>query len=161
MKKLFCGAILALSIISMTGCGSETVKSDSLGVEVTLPGNGWEKTSDDGESFVIAKNKDMVTYNVNDLPDGYSLSKTEDELKKALGDDVMAVSKISDFDYSENEDGTVKKLFYVQVLEIGGTKTAMINSFKIQNNKLVTANATLTNARDSKIKEITEVVKGL
>ena len=61
MKKLFCGAILALSIISMTGCGSETVKSDSLGVEVTLPGNGWEKTSDDGESFVIAKNKPNIS----------------------------------------------------------------------------------------------------
>ena len=73
----------------------------------------------------------------------------------------MAVSKILDFEYTENEDGSNKNLFYVQVLEIDSTKTTMINSFKVQNNKLVNANATLTNARDSKIKEISEVVKGL
>lgn len=161
MKKIIYGIVVALPIILMTGCGSETVKSDTFGVEVTLPGNGWEKTADNGESFVIAKDKDMVNYSVNDLPEGYSLAKTEDELKNTLGKDVMAVSKILDFEYTENEDGSNKNLFYVQVLKIDSTKTTMINSFKIQNNKLVTANATLTNARDSKIKEISEVVKGL
>lgn len=161
MKKLLFTALLSMSIISMSGCGSETVKSDSLGVEVTLPGGGWEKTADDGSSFVIAKDKDMVTYNVSDLPDNYTLSKTEDELKNALGADVMAVSSISDFSYEENEDGTVKKLFYVHTISINGTDSIMINSFKVQDNKLITANATLTDARKSKIKEITEVVKGL
>ena len=68
MKKIIYGIVVALPIILMTGCGSETVKSDTFGVEVTLPGNGWEKTADNGESFVIAKDKDMVNYSVNDLP---------------------------------------------------------------------------------------------
>lgn len=159
MKKYIVTALMALTLLSLTGCGSKTLKSDGLGIEVTLPDRGWSVDTDDSNSFVISKDSDMISYSSSDLPDGYEIPATEDDLSALLGDDIMAVSEISDFKYETNEDGSIQSLFYKQTLNIADSSSILINSFKIENGKLTTANATLTNADDNKISEIENIIK--
>lgn len=159
MKKYIVTALMALTLLSLTGCGSKTLKSDGLGIEVTLPDRGWSVDTDDSNSFVISKDSDMISYSSSDLPDGYEMPATEDDLSALLGDDIMAVSEISDFKYETNEDGSIQSLFYKQTLNIADSSSILINSFKIENGKLTTANATLTNANDNKISEIENIIK--
>lgn len=159
MKKYIVTALMALTLLSLTGCGSKTLKSDGLGIEVTLPDRGWSVDTDDSNSFVISKDSDMISYSSSDLPDGYEMPATEDDLSALLGDDIMAVSEISDFKYETNEDGSIQSLFYKQTLNIADSSSILINSFKIENGKLTTANATLTNADDNKISEIENIIK--
>lgn len=159
MKKYIITALMALTLLSLTGCGSKTLKSDGLGIEVTLPDRGWSVDTDDPNSFVISKDSDMISYSSSDLPDGYEMPVTEDDLSALLGDDIMAVSEISDFKYETNEDGSIQSLFYKQTLNIADSSSILINSFKIENGKLTTANATLTNADENKISEIENIIK--
>lgn len=159
MKKYIVTTLMALTLLSLTGCGSKTLKSDGLGIEVTLPDRGWSVDTDDSNSFVISKDSDMISYSSSDLPDGYEMPATEDDLSALLGDDIMAVSEISDFKYETNEDGSIQSLFYKQTLNIADSSSILINSFKIENGKLTTANATLTNADDNKISEIENIIK--
>lgn len=159
MKKYIITALMALTLLSLTGCGSKTLKSDGLGIEVTLPDRGWSVDTDDPDSFVISKDSDMISYSSSDLPDGYEMPVTEDDLSALLGDDIMAVSEISDFKYETNEDGSIQSLFYKQTLNIADSSSILINSFKIENGKLTTANATLTNADENKISEIENIIK--
>lgn len=159
MKKYIITALMALTLLSLTGCGSKTLKSDGLGIEVTLPDRGWSVDTDDPNSFVISKDSDMISYSSSDLPDGYEMPVTEDDLSALLGDDIMAVSEISDFKYETNEDGSIQSLFYKQTLNIADSSSILINSFKIENGKLTTANATLANADENKISEIENIIK--
>lgn len=159
MKKYIITALMALTLLSLTGCGSKTLKSNGLGIEVTLPDRGWSVDTDDPNSFVISKDSDMISYSSSDLPDGYKMPVTEDDLSALLGDDIMAVSEISDFKYETNEDGSIQSLFYKQTLNIADSSSILINSFKIENGKLTTANATLTNADENKISEIENIIK--
>lgn len=159
MKKYIITALMALTLLSLTGCGSKTLKSDGLGIEVTLPDRGWSVDTDDPNSFVISKDSDMISYSSSDLPDGYEMPVTEDDLSALLGNDIMAVSEISDFKYETNEDGSIQSLFYKQTLNIADSSSILINSFKIENGKLTTANATLTNADENKISEIENIIK--
>lgn len=159
MKKCIVTVIMTLTLLSLTGCGSKTLKADGLGIEVTLPDKGWTIDTDDSNSFVISKDSDMISYSSSDLPEGYKMPETEDELSALLGDDIMAVSEISDFNYETNEDGSSKSLFYKQTLSIADSSSILINNFKIKNGKLTIANATLTNANDDKISEIEHIIK--
>lgn len=160
MKKYIFTAIMALTLLSLTGCGTKTFKSENLGIEVTVPESGWKKAVDDSNSFVISKDSDMISYTSVDLPEGYKMPTTEEELAELNGAEVMAVSEISDFNYETNEDGSVQSLYYKQTLTVGNSSSILINSFKIEDNKLTSATATLTNADDDIIAEIENIIKG-
>lgn len=158
MKKFIYIAIMAFSLISLTAC-SKTLRSENLGIEVTLPGTGWKTVTDDAESFVISKDSDMVSYTSTAIPEGYNMPTSEDDIANLLGDEIMAVSQISDFNYETNEDGSQQSLYFTQTLTVGDSSSILINNYKIENGKLVTAIATLTNAGDEKISEIKEIIK--
>ncbi len=158
MKKLIYIAIMAFSLTSLTAC-SKTLKSENLGIEVTLPGTGWKTVTDDSESFVISKDSDMVSYTSTNVPDGYKMPTSEEDIAELLGDDIMSVSQISDFNYETNEDGSQQSLYFKQTLTVGESSSILINNYKIKGDKLVTAIATLTDANEDKINEIEEIIK--
>lgn len=158
MKKFVFMTLMALSLVSMTACG-KTLKSDNLGIEITLPESGWKSVTDDPSSFVISKKSNMISFTSNELPEGYTIPKTEEELAAKVGEAVMEVSKVEGFDYQTNEDGSVQSLFYKQTLTVGESSSIMINSFKIQDGKLITAIATLTDTDEENVSEIENIIK--
>lgn len=158
MKKIIYIAIMAFSLIALTAC-SKTLKSENLGIEVTLPGTGWKTVTDDSESFVISKDNDMVSFTSTAVPDDYKMPTSEDDLAELFGEDIMSVSKFSDFNYETNDDGSQQSLYFTQTLTVGESSSIMINNYKITDGKLVTAIATLTDASDEKISEIEEIIK--
>lgn len=101
----------------------------------------------------------MVSYTSTDIPEGYKMPATENELAELVGADIMAVSKIEGFNYETNEDGTEQNLYYKQTLTVGNESSVLINNYKIHKGKLVTAIATLTNADEEKVAEIETIVK--
>ncbi len=158
MKKFIYIAIMAFSLTSLTAC-SKTLKSENLGIEVTLPGTGWKTVTDDSESFVISKDSDMVSYTSTAVPDGYKMPTSEDDIAEILGDDIMEVSQFSDFTYETNDDGSQQSLYFKQTLTVGNSSSILINKYEIKDGKLVTAIATLTDANDENISEIEEIIK--
>lgn len=158
MKKFIYIALMAFSLMSLTAC-SKTLKSENLDIEVTLPDTGWKTVTDDAESFVISKDSDMISFTSTDVPDGYEMPTSEEELANLVGAEIMAISEVSDFNYETNEDGSVQSLYYTQTLTVGDSSSILINNYKIDNGKLVTAIATLTNADNVKINEIESIIK--
>lgn len=154
MKKLLCVTAVALCVVMGTGCG-KTVKSDSMDMVVEMPEGGWKVESDENDSFVISKKNNLITYTDTEVPEGYTIPKTQEELAAIIGEEVMALSTIDDWEY--NDDESNPSLFYVQTLTAGEEQTILINKYVISNGKLKTAMATLTDSK--KVDEIKEIIK--
>lgn len=159
MKKIILSTVMIFSMVLLTGCGNTKVKSDNLDIELNLPGGNWESVADDANSYIVSDDKNMISYNITDVPNGYKMAATQEELFNLLGEEVMAVSEIEDFNYTSNDDGTEQSLYYKQIIGLDNNISTVICHNTIKGNKLMTATATLVDGSPSEITEIENIIK--
>lgn len=160
MKKIIFTLFIISAMLSLTACGSTTMKSESLNIEITVPDKNWKVISDENSSFILSKDNSMISCILTDLPSGYKVPSTEKDLLNTFGEKISNISEVSDFEYNET-DNSSKVLFYKQTIEENDIKTTIVHKETVKDNTLMITEATLTNIDENSINEIFNTIYNL
>lgn len=163
MKKFTLLLISVIFISAFTACGKEetVMKPENFNAEITVPDSEWNVLADDKSSYIISKDKDLISCSTIEIPSDNTvkLPSTEEELISSLGEAVAAASKISDFSYEDWPEENTQSLFYLQTIDDGTNVSVIICKDTITGTTRTTYTATLINADENKVKEIRKSIK--